>query len=265
MKAVSKMTKSEFQPKPSSTFSEQTGVSVRCDATLALGSKLVEGLGLEDSVDTLGRWMAHYIADLIAKVENSTGEEKQSAEKNCFDAILGLWKHHAELPDGKRPFEDLEPVVRAIESLDPEDDAPRYFRTARPPADEGREKSETESWLEMVRGLDYSSKVLIGCCLAEAARTAVDKSKEWVKLAEAAGEADGVHEIVVRRLLRSTSLGKEPDPDAETRRMLKDRIKRLDDFIKMAEAVADDFRGRLEALPPSNEGPDAVIIDDLVV
>jgi len=209
--------------------------------------------------------MAHYIADLIAKVESSTDAEKESAEKNCFDAILGLWKHRAELPNGKRPFEHLEPVVRAIESLDPEDDAPRYFRTARPPADEGREKSETESWLEMVRGLDYSSKVLIGCCLAEAARTAADKSKAWVKLAEAAGEADGVYEIVVRRLLRSASLEKEPDPDAETRRLLKDRIGRLDGFIKMAEAVVNDFRERLAALPPSEDNNDTAHDDDLLV
>jgi hypothetical protein len=265
MKAVRKMTKSESQPKPNSTSSEQTDASARSDAILALGRKLVEELGLEDSVDTLGRWMAHYIADLIARVESTAGDEKQSAEKNCFDAILGLWKHRAELPDGKRPFEDLEPVVRAIESLDPEDDTPHYFRSARPPADEGKKKFETESWLEMVRGFDYSSKVLIGCCLAEAARAAVDKSKEWVKLAEAAGEEGGVHEIVVRRLLHSSGLRTEPDPDAETRRMLKDRIKRLDDFIKMAEAVADDFRGRLEALPPFNEDPDSTDNDDLLV
>lgn len=41
--------------------------------------------------------------------------------------------HRAAFPNGKRPFEDLEPVMRAIESLDPEDDTPRYFRSARAP------------------------------------------------------------------------------------------------------------------------------------
>jgi hypothetical protein len=74
----------------------------RSDRILALGRKIVEELGLEPSVDTLGRWMVHYIADLIVKAENATCEEKSLAEKNCFEAIMVLWKHRAELPNGKR-------------------------------------------------------------------------------------------------------------------------------------------------------------------
>ena len=83
-------------------------------------------------------------------------------------------------------------LIRIIESLDPDDDSPRYFRSTRPPNDEGEEKSEAETWLDMVSGLDYSAKILIGYCLAEAARVAVDKSKEWVKLAGAVGVSHGV-------------------------------------------------------------------------
>lgn len=236
---------------------ERTDDSARPDAILALGRKLVDELGLEPSVDTLGRWMAHYTADLIAKAESATGEEKQLAEKKCFEAILALWKHRAELPNGKRPFEELEPVIRAIESLDPEDDTPRYFRSARAPKTDGEEKSEADSWLDMVSGLDYSAKILIGYCLTEAAHAAVDKSKEWVKLAEAAGAEDGVPEIAIRFVSSSADLGKEPDPNADVRRLLQDLIKRLDGFTKSAEAVARDLRARLEALPPSKEGDDA--------
>ena len=91
----------------------------------------------------LGRWMAHYVADLIAKAENATGEEGSLNQKKCFDAILALWMHRAAFPSGKRPFEEMEPVVRAIESLDPEDSTPRYFRSARAPKAEGREDSES--------------------------------------------------------------------------------------------------------------------------
>ena len=36
---------------------------IRSDSVLALGKKLVDELGLDQSVDTLGRWMAHYIAE----------------------------------------------------------------------------------------------------------------------------------------------------------------------------------------------------------
>jgi hypothetical protein len=65
--------------------------------------------------------------------------------------------------------------------------------------------------LDLVSGLDYSAKLLIGYCLAEAARAAADKSKEWVKLAEAAGTEDDVSEIVIRFVSTSADLGKEPD------------------------------------------------------
>jgi hypothetical protein len=233
--------------------------SVRSDALLALGRKLVDELGLEPSVDTLGRWMAHYIADLIAKAESATVEEKQSTNQKCFEAILELWKYRAELPNGKRPFENLEPVVRAIESLDPDDDTPRYLRAARLPKGEGKEKSEAQTWLNLVSNLDYSAKILIGFCLAEAARAAVDKSEEWVKLVETVGVEENATELVIRFVSSNADLGKKPDPNAEVRRQLKDRIGRLEGFIKLAEAVTGDLKTRLEALPPFQEGDDSVV------
>ena len=148
---------------------DKTDKFVPANSLLALGQKLVQELGLEESTDTLGRWMAHHIADLMINAENAIGDEKAAAERKCFDAILELWKHRSELPNGKRPFEDLEPVMRAIESLDPEDDTPRYYRAVRPPKGETVETSEQEEWLSLVDGLDYTAKVLIGYCLTEAA------------------------------------------------------------------------------------------------
>ena len=129
--------------------------------------------------------MAHYIADLINQAENESGKDKQIAEKKCFDAILELWTHRAELPNGKRPFEELEPIVHAIESLNPRDQTPRYFRHARPKTDEDKENSEVTQWLEVVDDIDYSARILIGYCLTEAARATSDKTKNWVKHAVA--------------------------------------------------------------------------------
>lgn len=191
--------------------------------------------------------MAHYLADLITKANSATGEEKPSAQKNCFDAILALWKHRAELPSGKRPFEELEPVVRAIESLDPDDDAPRYFRAAWRQTSEKEHKSEAEAWLDIVIGLDYSAKLLISHCLAEAAHAAVDKSKDWVKLAEAAGADEGVSEIVVRFVSSPADLDEKADLDADMRSKLEDRLSRLEGFIKLAEGLASSWRARLKA------------------
>jgi hypothetical protein len=233
------------------------GDTARSKALLALGCKLVEELGLDDSTDTLGRWMAHHIADLMVRAERATGEDKKLLEKECFELILALWKHLAELPNGKRPFEELEPVVRAIESLDPEDDHPRYYRPARPPKGEVEEKSDTERWLELVAGLDYTVKLLIGDCLRAAADSAVDKTKEWVTLAEAAGIRDSVPQLVIRYVTKE-DLGKEPDPTSDVRCALEDRLKRLNGFAKMADVLRSDLQTRLDQLPSARESDDDI-------
>lgn len=204
-------------------------------------------------MDTLGRWMAHYVADLIAKAKNTTGKEKGLAEKKCFEAILELWKHRTEMPNGKRPYEDLEAVVRAIQSLDPDEATPRYFRSVPQSMGEEEEKSEAETWLDMALGLDYSAKVLIGFCLSEAAKATLDKSKEWVKLAEDSGADDGISEIVVQFVSKEAHLGKEPNPTDVARMQLQNRIKRLESFTNLAETVLRDLKTRLEGFPPSGE------------
>jgi hypothetical protein len=154
--------------------------SAQSEKVLDLGRKLVEELGLVDSNDTLGRWMAHHVAGLIRKADNTTGSDKVTAETEAFDTILALWKHRSEFPHGKRPYEQLEPVMRTVASLDPEDDTPRYYRAMRPPKGEAAETSDQEQWLRLAEGMDYVAKVLIGFCLAEAAREALNRSKDWV-------------------------------------------------------------------------------------
>ena len=254
-KAVVKMTKTESQQEPNSISLESTDPSAPSEAVLALGRKLVDELGLEPSVDTLGRWMAHYIAELILELETVEDQTKQSAEKRCFEAILALWSHRAELPTGKRPFRELEPIVRAVESLDPESDIPRYFRSVH--ASRGKEEPETDvdRWLGLVKGLDYSAKLLIRHFLTAAAQAAVDKSKEWVRLAEEAGAADGVSEIVIRLVSKSSDLDKQPDLNAATRRSLQDRLIRLESFVGAAQGLVRELSEQIQALP-ATEGPE---------
>jgi hypothetical protein len=226
--------------------------SVLADSVLILGRKLVEELGLEESTDTLGRWMAHHVADLITRTEKVPQDEKISVERECFSSILTLWKHRSELPSGKRPFEELEPVFRAVESLDPENDTPRYYRMTQPSKGEAADTSEQEKWLSLVDGLDHSAKVLIGYCLTEAAGAALDKSKEWVKLA-AAIDGDSVPEIVIRFISTAADVNKELDPNEGVRSLLSDRIKRLREFLSIGETLANTLEERLQALPPTKD------------
>lgn len=213
---------------------------------LELGRKLTKELYLDQSVDTLGRWMAHYIAELIHDAENANEEDRPASMQACSEAILNLWKHRHELSNGKRPFEEVEPILRALESLDPENDTPRYFRSARSAADEEVEKdSEVTSALMLVDGLDYSARLLIRYCMTEAAQATLDRTAKWVALAEEAGVADGIEFPTIRMISDESDLLMKSDPDEITKERLRDRIARLDSFIEMANALASKLRQRV--------------------
>jgi hypothetical protein len=72
--------------------------SSRSEAVLKLGKKIVDELGLDQSVDTLGRWMAHYIAELIVDVEAAEANDKAGKMAKCVAAILDLWRHRNPFP-----------------------------------------------------------------------------------------------------------------------------------------------------------------------
>src|SRR6266404_1593822 len=181
-----------------SSSSNLTAVSLRSDAIFGLGKRIVEELGPDQSVDTLARWMAHYLAELIQAAETASGEDRQAKLAACASAILDLWEHRRRFPNGMRPFEELDPILRTLESLDPNADTLRYYRSQIEMIDKDGRGAEARRWLDIAKGLDYSARVLIRYCVACAAESALDKSEEWVALAEAAGVDQEVEFPTVR-------------------------------------------------------------------
>src|SRR5688572_3149706 len=115
------------------------GQSEQQKAILELGKLLVKQLDLETSVDTLSRWMAHYLAEKIKDAEALTeGVKKKHSEKECFSLILDLWKHRWHYKPEKQPLRDFNQLFDILERLDPERDEPYYFRfnATRPNHDE---------------------------------------------------------------------------------------------------------------------------------
>lgn len=225
----------------------------RFDEVVALGRKLVDELGEGPRPDTLSRWMAQYLAELIDAAENAPQDELAASRRKCFDAVLELWSHRAELPPGRRPFEDLEPIGRALESLDPGNETPRFFAAARHGITHAEEGPQTRTLLEFVDSVDSAARVIIVHALADAASTAVDKSKEWVAQAEAAGRNPRFVGIVISFVSEEGRQDEEAEQVERSRKLLVDRIKQLDDFRKLATLVSDDLRKRLDALPPESD------------
>src|SRR3954452_4917881 len=88
-----------------SSSSRPTEAAADFERIRPLGRKLVEELELAEGVDTRGKWMAHYVAQLIEEAEKAKGEDRERAETRTFEAILQLWRHRLHYPDGRRPFE----------------------------------------------------------------------------------------------------------------------------------------------------------------
>ncbi|TBF25667.1 hypothetical protein ELG79_31875 (plasmid) [Rhizobium leguminosarum] len=246
------MTEAEFQQSQESTCSKPTEASTRSNAILALGRKLVDKMNDDGSVDTLGRWMAHYIAGLIDDAERAAGQDRAQAQDRCFSAIMELWNHRAEFPRAVRPHQELEPILRVVESLDPAAEYPMYYRSAQPSTND-QESPEIEKWLDLVRGLDYSAKLLIRYCLSQAAALATDKSKEWVKLAEAAEASSGVSEVFIRFVSTVEDLDDEGEANNALRKHLQDRLQRLRAFRGLVDDLDEHFQSELDKFPQMDD------------
>jgi hypothetical protein len=95
---------------------------------LEFGKKLVAEYGLSREVDTLGRWMAHHIAELIGEAESASAGDQDGKTRAAMDAILNFFDHRATLRIID-PLLELQPLLRVVKSLDLEENQwTRLFR-----------------------------------------------------------------------------------------------------------------------------------------
>lgn len=94
---------------------------------LELGQHLVRELDLDDSVDTLGRWMAHYVAELIDECNKSTSKKDRLAvQKRAMEAILRIWEHRESLPGYAYPLAKYDELLAVLDRLRPDDNPFRF-------------------------------------------------------------------------------------------------------------------------------------------
>ncbi|MEP5763526.1 MAG: hypothetical protein ABJ308_03000 [Halieaceae bacterium] len=219
----------------------------KSEALVGLGKKLVVELGLDDSVDTLGRWMAHYLAELIEDCQ-SEADSTDKVRAELRDTVLALWAHRAALPDGKRPLEDFEPVFETLSSLRPSGEH-RYARVRYLPEEMEGESPEAVSWLDLARQIDFASKSLIDYCISSATEKALDQAAEWVQLQEDAGVEEEPLILVIRAVRDRSEVYTDPDPDEEKIRELSQIKKNLEIFGSRASELLLEITEKLDALP----------------
>jgi hypothetical protein len=100
---------------------------------LALGRHIVHELDLTDSTDTLSRWLAHELSELILQAESAESEaERDRARREAARIVTILWRRRSALPGRVYPLAPFRRLVDTLALLWPSD-AQQWWRTA--PAD----------------------------------------------------------------------------------------------------------------------------------
>lgn len=87
---------------------------------MELGKHLVSELGFEDSNDTLGRWMAHHVAELIAAAKEAKHKAQRALAEECaVKTILKLWEHRTTLPGQAYPLAQFQEILELLSKLTP--------------------------------------------------------------------------------------------------------------------------------------------------
>ncbi|WP_234732447.1 AVAST type 3 anti-phage proein Avs3b [Acidocella facilis] len=220
---------------------------------LALGKRIVVELGLPETSDTLGRWMAHHVAEMMEDARRSDGAERAIKEAACAEIVLKLWQHRKAWPNGQRPLEDFEPIFRTLESLDTKPAAPRYFarvrRAMRMEPDIAADEVEVPkvtNWLEAASTLDDTARALIRYCLTRALEHTAGRSEEWLNLAKAAMSNDDSDLQAMELVIRVAGiLDTDPEHDDE-RRDLQELSERLDAFANVASELSAHLHAKLD-------------------
>jgi len=203
-----------------------------------LGKLLVKELGIENSTDTLSRWMAHYVADKILFIESlPAGREKEDAQKECFEIILKLWENRWELPAGKRPLGDYEPILRVLEKIDPEKEAPFFYRQERQIPLSKENDNEINKYLEIIVQIDKVARIWIDFLLQQATSKATDEQTK--SILENAIEIPHSDDIAAIRILFDDMEDYAQKYKDET---FRKRIEELEKFAELNKFILEEYK-----------------------
>lgn len=195
--------------------------------------------------------MAHYIAQLIEAAEKAPAEAKATAQEACAKSILELWRHRATFPDRLSPFAELESILRTLASLDVERPDYRYYSQALREAETANTDEETKQWLELATKTDFAARLLIQTALRAASHRAASTAEPWVELAAQAGAEEGVEVLIIKFALHDDEEGKADENARDA--ALKNRLSKLETFVKLATALMEDLRVQLSAAEVEKE------------
>ncbi|WP_040278307.1 hypothetical protein [Psychroserpens damuponensis] len=147
------------------------------DKIIELGETLIEELNLNDRFNTLARWMAQYISELIYKIESTTSKvEKKKLKKECCNLIIQLWDKRERIPIEK-PTDKLKPIISVLELFKEEKHPFIPFLFA-----EKQRDIKSKNWVDFLKVIKESSKRIYNKSLMSMIHDKVlEKDNQWVE------------------------------------------------------------------------------------
>lgn len=174
---------------------------------LELGKLLAAEL---EQTDTLGRWIAHYLAERMTGLEQKTGSEKGNVEAEVAELVLRLWSLRRQLPGSRLPLAEVDEVEAAIARLTPGRRPWAYFGAFAADTEPSTEETETSATLKAALLVDRLAGDLVHGLIGRAAALAEENDAAWTKQAEKIG--DGALQTV--RRIRFAGRDSEDDPES---------------------------------------------------
>lgn len=145
------------------------------EIVIKLGKKIVEELQLESSLNTLGIWMSHYLAELIQKSENCDSKDEEIAiKRECYDVILKLWQNVEHLPNVTKPLSELEPLIEMLDALKKDNYISPFWRNI-------SDNYKNPTWKEWITLLKEKSENIFELSLYTTINTdLLNKKKGWM-------------------------------------------------------------------------------------
>jgi len=215
----------------------------RSDAILQLGRKLASQLTSVRDEDIICAWMGNHIAELIVAADNDPSD--RMLRDDCVRTILEVWAIKSSLPDGARPFEDLEPVVRALQALNPES-ANRFF-AHNFDLDSCSDQGGENTWISLSRSIDRAARVVILYCLEQAISELSENSDEWAKIAKEAEVDLGIFEPILL-LTHGDEKGNAKAHRKRKRDRIRSRMEQLDLILNISAPLREELQRSLEEL-----------------
>ena len=239
--------------------SQQMVSSETYERVISLGEALVEELKLNPGVDTLSRWMAHYVAEKIELAKTADGDEKAAAQQACFDTILKLWEHRSHYQHDLRPFQNFEAIFKVIERLDPDSDTTYFHRSDSSKVDEG-----VQEWLDLAMQIDRVARLWLSHVLQRASEeVTTDKVQHWLTLS--ADMPPTKDRELIDLIAKVFDREKDGANSEETRRRLwlQARLEELDAMTIIHEEIREALSAELKGLDTLPNEMSEIVIDNL--